>query len=51
MKYRNAKDILPAELVDAIQQHVQGEYIYIPTKQGVRPSHPTEYGMELRRRD
>ena len=30
MSYRNAKEILPAELLDEIQRYVRGEIIYIP---------------------
>ncbi|MFK7692779.1 hypothetical protein [Paenibacillus sp. HJGM_3] len=30
MKYTNATDILPKELVEKLQQFVQGEYLYIP---------------------
>lgn len=32
MRYKNANSILPAELLEAIQSHVDGEYIYIPRK-------------------
>ncbi|MFD0714131.1 CD3324 family protein [Paenibacillus sp. GCM10027626] len=31
MKYINANEILPKELVEKLQNFVQGEYIYIPT--------------------
>ena len=30
MSYRNAKEILPADLLEEIQQYVKGEIIYIP---------------------
>ncbi|TCZ75886.1 hypothetical protein E0485_16055 [Paenibacillus albiflavus] len=30
MRYINANEILPKELVDKLQDFVQGEYIYIP---------------------
>ena len=30
MSYRNAKEILPAYLIDEIQRYVKGEIIYIP---------------------
>ena len=33
MSYRNAKEILPAYLIEEIQRYVKGEIIYIP-KQG-----------------
>ena len=29
-KYKNARNILPAELVEEIQKYIQGEYLYIP---------------------
>ncbi|MGL5749246.1 MAG: CD3324 family protein [Paraclostridium sp.] len=30
MKYKNAKQILPQELLEQIQQYIQGDLIYIP---------------------
>ena len=32
MRYINANEILPKELVEKLQNYVQGEYIYIPTR-------------------
>lgn len=32
MGYQNAVSILPADLLEAIQQYIDGEYIYIPRK-------------------
>lgn len=32
MKYKNAAKILPSEMIEQLQQYVQGEYIYIPIK-------------------
>jgi DNA-binding NarL/FixJ family response regulator len=32
MGYRNAICVLPSDLLIAIQQHIDGEYIYIPRK-------------------
>lgn len=32
MGYQNAVSILPADLLKAIQQYIDGEYIYIPRK-------------------
>ncbi len=32
MRYKNANSILPANLLEAVQSHVDGEYIYIPRK-------------------
>lgn len=40
MEYRNAKNILPAQLVDEIQKYVQGQTLYIPRK----TSHKTGWG-------
>ena len=33
MSYIKAEDILPRELIEAIQQYVDGRSIYIPTKE------------------
>ncbi|MDR2931783.1 MAG: hypothetical protein LBV27_01620 [Oscillospiraceae bacterium] len=33
MRYVRAQDIFPAELLEIIQQYVDGEYIYIPRKE------------------
>ncbi|MEG2832370.1 MAG: CD3324 family protein [Bacilli bacterium] len=30
MKYKNAKNILPQELLEQIQQYIQGDAIYVP---------------------
>ncbi|MDE7308742.1 MAG: phosphotransferase [Lachnospiraceae bacterium] len=51
MKYKNANSILPAELIEAIQKYVQGEYIYIPIKEKQEPSIPSEYSYELQKRN
>ena len=51
MKYKNANNILPEELIENIQQYVQGEYIYIPIKNRAEASQPTEYDVELQKRD
>lgn len=51
MKYKNANSILPEELIENIQQYVQGEYIYIPIKNRAEVSQPTEYDVELQKRD
>ena len=50
MKYRKVTDILPAELVDKIQDYIQGEYIYIPRREKNK-SNATAYQKELQRRD
>lgn len=33
MKYSNAYNILPADIVKIIQEYVDGEYLYIPRKE------------------
>ena len=33
MKYQNSALVLPAALVETLQQYVQGEYLYIPLPQ------------------
>lgn len=42
MSYRRAEEILPIEIVELIQQYVDGESIYIPRKSGNR----TEWGTK-----
>lgn len=32
MGYKNAVNVFPADLLEAIQQYIEGEYIYIPRK-------------------
>ena len=32
MKYRNGKDVLPPDLLDAVQEYLSGELLYIPKK-------------------
>ena len=34
MKYMKAQDVLPEELVKILQEYVNGEYLYIPCKDG-----------------
>lgn len=38
MSYKKAKNLLPAELVELIQQYVDGEYIYIPRREDNKKS-------------
>ena len=40
MKYINAKDCLPEELLEEIMKHVEGTYIYIPKKEANKSSYP-----------
>ena len=53
MRYIKAEDILPEDVVELIQQYVDGETIYIPRKAGKRLSWGcnTDYRAELRRRN
>ncbi len=36
MKYWRAEDLLPAWLIQELQQYIKGGYLYIPTPQGTR---------------
>ncbi|NLZ49086.1 MAG: hypothetical protein GX895_09950 [Clostridiales bacterium] len=36
MAYKNGKEVLPASLLREIQKYIQGELIYVPTKEEVR---------------
>jgi Mor family transcriptional regulator len=36
VSYKKAADVLPQELVDKIQDYIDGEYIYIPRKEATR---------------
>lgn len=48
MKYTNATDILPKELVEKLQQFVQGEYLYIPASGDEPTSSTTEKDLQMR---
>lgn len=34
MGYKAAKDVLPEELIQAIQEYVDGAYLYVPRREG-----------------
>ncbi|MBY0756396.1 hypothetical protein K5V21_13145 [Clostridium sardiniense] len=53
MCYKTAKDILPIEVMELIQQYVQGEYIYIPKKENNRKAwgETTNIRSEIKLRD
>lgn len=51
MKYTNAAQRLPRELIEQIQEYVQGEYLYIPVKDKNTSISSTEYKVELEKRD
>ncbi len=53
MSYRRAEEILPIEIIEMIQQFVDGESIYIPRKEGNRQEwgKTTHTRTELRERN
>ncbi len=51
MKYKNINEILPPELVEEIQKYIQGESVYIPRKDKKIHKAPTEYKIELEKRN
>ncbi len=53
MGYRRAQEILPVEIIELIQQYVDGTNIYIPRKQENRRKRTAEtaYRQELQNRN
>ncbi len=51
MKYKNANDVLPKEVLVLVQEYIQGEYIYVPVKDKHIAESPTDYKTELEKRD
>lgn len=51
MKYKNANSVLPDELIEMIQEYVQGEYLYIPIKEKSTSNEMTDYKVELEKRN
>ncbi|MDE6738625.1 MAG: hypothetical protein K2K07_06000 [Lachnospiraceae bacterium] len=51
MKYQNANNVLPQELLEQIQEYVQGEYLYIPIQSKRSVESVTAYKTELEKRD
>lgn len=53
MRYLNAEDVLPAALLEQIQQYADGIYLYIPRRADHRQSwgSSTRYREELRQRN
>lgn len=52
MKYQNARDVLPDELLTSVQEYFQGGYLYVPRKAENRPEQfRTAYKTELLKRD
>ena len=38
MEYKKAFDVLPEEIIYLIQEYIDGEYLYIPRKEGSKKS-------------
>lgn len=51
MKYINANDVLPAELLSRIQEYYQGGYLYIPRELPREVRRQTDYKVELEKRN
>lgn len=51
MKYKSATEVLPAELMDKVQDYIQGEYLYIPRREKKNRDKETPYQRELQKRD
>ena len=51
MKHVNANEILPEELLTMLQKYYQGGYLYIPKKNYCEVRQPTDYMMELEKRN
>jgi len=51
MKYKNANDVLPEDLLVLVQEYIQGEYIYVPVREKQIAESPTAYKTELEKRD
>ena len=51
MSYLRAEDILPKELIDTIQQYIDGETIYIPSKDKKLWGSNTDTRQHLSRRN
>lgn len=53
MRYKRAEEILPKELIERIQQYVDGESIYIPRRENTRRAwgHSTSVRAELAERN
>lgn len=51
MKYKNANDVLPKDLLALVQEYIQGEYLYVPVKDKHIAESPTTYKTELEKRD
>ncbi|MGL4798786.1 MAG: CD3324 family protein [Cellulosilyticaceae bacterium] len=45
MKYINAEQVLPKELIKELQKYTQGQYVYVPAKEGERKQWGTHTGI------
>lgn len=51
MKYVNASEILPEELLEMVRKYYRGGYLYIPKGNEREAGRKTEYKTELEKRD
>lgn len=51
MKYVNANDVLPEELLSMVQKYYQGGYLYIPKEAYCEVRQQTDYKLELEKRN
>lgn len=48
MNYKNAASILPASLLEQLQDYVQGDYLYIPKKEDQHKKWGDKTGSRIR---
>jgi len=46
MKYKKAQEILPQDIIELIQEYVDGGYLYIPTKNDTKKSWGEKSGLK-----
>ena len=46
MKYKKAQEILPQDIIELIQEYVDGGYLYIPTKRHIKKSWGEKSGFK-----
>lgn len=51
MKYKNAKEVLPPQLLEEVQKYIQGAFLYVPQKERATERAVTEYRIELEKRN
>lgn len=53
MGYKKVSQVLPRELVEEIQKYIEGEYLYIPRKEGMKKKwgSNTSIRLELSKRN